>query len=236
MRRLGFEENDLRELIVRIKNNKYLKIESVFSHLAGSDEVAHDGFTKKQIEIFTKASHEIQSHFNYPVLRHILNSAGIIRFPEAQFEMVRLGIGLHGIAATQSEQRQLQAVSTLKTTISQIKSVKAGETIGYNRKGIAVRDMQVATVGIGYADGLNRRLGNGAGKMFVNGKPAPIIGNVCMDMTMIDITDIPAQEGDDVIVFGNEYTISQMAIDMGTIPYEVLTNVSQRVKRIYFHE
>ncbi|MFI5220290.1 MAG: alanine racemase C-terminal domain-containing protein, partial [Bacteroidia bacterium] len=115
-------------------------------------------------------------------------------------------------------------------------SVKAGETIGYNRKGIATHDMQVATVGIGYADGLNRRLGNGIGKMFVNGKPAPIIGNVCMDMTMIDITDIPAQEGDDVIVFGNEYNISQMAIDMGTIPYEVLTNVSQRVKRIYFHE
>lgn len=236
MRRLGFEEHDLKELIVRIKNNKHLKIVSVFSHLAGSEEAVHDGFTKKQIEIFTKASHEIQSHFNYPILRHILNSAGIIRFPEAQFEMVRLGIGLHGIAATPNEQRHLQAVSSLKTTISQIKSVKAGETIGYNRKGVATRDMLVATVGIGYADGLNRRLGNSVGKMLVNGEFAPIIGNVCMDMTMIDITEIPAREGDDVIVFGNEYNISQMAIDMGTIPYEVLTNVSQRVKRIYFHE
>lgn len=236
MRRLGFEGQDLKELIVRIKNNRHLKVESVFSHLAGSDEAVHDGFTKKQIEIFTKASHEIQSHFDYPVLRHILNSAGIIRFPEAQFEMVRLGIGLHGIAATPGEQKQLQAVSSLKTTISQIKTVKAGETIGYNRKGIAVHDMLVATVGIGYADGLNRKLGNGIGKMFVNGKFAPIIGNVCMDMTMVDITDIPAHEGDEVIVFGKEYSIIQMAIDMGTIPYEVLTNVSQRVKRIYFHE
>ena len=236
MRRLGFEPGDINELVVRIRNNKFLKIDSIFSHLAGSDEAVHDGFTKRQIEIFTKASHEIQSHFNYQIPRHILNSAGIIRFPEAQFEMVRLGIGLHGIAATPAEQKQLQAVSTLKTTISQIKTVKAGESVGYNRKGLATQDMQIAIVGIGYADGLNRRLGNGAGKMLVNGKFASIIGNVCMDMTMIDITDIPAQEGDEAIVFGNDYTISEMAIDMNTIPYEVLTNVSQRVKRIYFHE
>jgi alanine racemase len=236
MRRLGFELSDINELVIRIKNNKCLKIDSIFSHLAGSDEAAHDGFTKKQIEIFTKASHEIQSHFNYKIHRHILNSAGIIRFPEGQFEMVRLGIGLHGIAPTPAEQKQLQAVSTLKTTISQIKTVKAGESIGYNRKGITMQDIQIAVVGIGYADGLNRRLGNGIGKMLVNGKFAPIIGNICMDMTMIDITEIPAQEGDEVIVFGSDYTISQMAIDMGTIPYEVLTNVSQRVKRIYFHE
>jgi len=236
MRRLGFEPSDINELVIRIRNNKFLKIDSIFSHLAGSDEAVHDGFTKKQIEVFTKASHEIQSHFNYKILRHILNSAGIIRFPEAQFEMVRLGIGLHGIAATPAEQKQLQPVSTLKTTISQIKAVKAGESIGYNRKGIANQDMQIATVGIGYADGLNRRLGNGAGKMLLNGKFVPIVGNICMDMTMIDMTDIPAREGDEVIVFGNDYTISQMAIDLETIPYEVLTNVSQRVKRIYFHE
>ncbi|MEO5569314.1 MAG: bifunctional UDP-N-acetylmuramoyl-tripeptide:D-alanyl-D-alanine ligase/alanine racemase [Bacteroidia bacterium] len=236
MRRLGFELADINELVVRIKNNKFLKIDSVFSHLAGSDEAVHDGFTKKQIEIFTKASHEIQSHFNYQIPRHILNSAGIMRFPEAQFEMVRVGIGLHGIAATTAEQKQLHTVSTLKTTISQIKSVKAGESIGYNRKGIAIQDMQIATVGIGYADGLSRRLGNGGGKMLVNGKFALIIGNVCMDMTMIDITEIPSREGDEVIIFGTEYTISQIAIDMGTIPYEVLTNISQRVKRIYFHE
>jgi Alr-MurF fusion protein len=236
MRRLGFETADINELVIRIRNNKFLKIDSVFSHLAGSDESVHDSFTKKQIEIFTKASHEIQSHFNYQIPRHILNSAGIIRFPEAQFEMVRLGIGLHGIAATPAEQKQLQTVSTLKTTISQIKTVRAGESIGYNRKGIATQDMQVATVGIGYADGLSRRMGNGIGKMLVNGKFAPIIGNVCMDMTMINITDIPSSEGDEVIVFGSEYTISQMAIDMGTIPYEALTGISQRVKRIYFHE
>src|SRR6059036_2011928 len=135
--------------------------------------------------------------------------------------MVRLGIGLHGIAATLSEQRLLETVSTLKTTISQIKTIKAGESVGYSRKAIANHDMVIAVVGIGYADGLNRRLGNGAGRMFINGKYAPIIGNVCMDMTMLDITDIPAHEGDEVIVFGNDYTISQMAIDMGTITYEV---------------
>ncbi|MEP7170818.1 MAG: bifunctional UDP-N-acetylmuramoyl-tripeptide:D-alanyl-D-alanine ligase/alanine racemase, partial [Bacteroidota bacterium] len=169
MRRLGFEFADINELVVRIRNNKFLKIDSIFSHLAGSDEAVHDGFTKKQIEIFTKASHEIQSHFHYKIPRHILNSAGIIRFPEAQFEMVRLGIGLHGIAATPAEQKQLQPVSTLKTTISQIKTVKAGESVGYNRKGVATQDLQIAIVGIGYADGLNRRLGNGVGKMLVNG-------------------------------------------------------------------
>lgn len=236
MRRLGFEESDLKELIVRIKNHRHLKIVSAFSHLAGSDEAVHDGFTKKQVEIFTKSCHEIQSHFSYPILRHILNSAGIIRFPEAQFEMVRLGIGLHGIAPTPSEQKHLQTVSTLKTTISQIKTVRTGDTVGYSRKGVATRDMQIATVGIGYADGLSRRLGNGVGKMSVNGTFAPIVGNVCMDMTMIDITDLRAREGDEVIVFGSDYTITQIATDLGTIPYEALTNISQRVKRIYFHE
>ena len=150
--------------------------------------------------------------------------------------MVRLGIGLHGIAATIHEQKQLQFVSTLKTTISQIKTVKAGETIGYSRRGKLTRDSVIATVAIGYADGLNRKLGNGVGKMMVNGKYCPIVGSVCMDMTMLDITDVEAREGDEVIVFGSDYTIIDMARDLGTIPYEVLTSVSQRVKRIYFHE
>lgn len=236
MNRLGFEEDALNELIIRIKNSKHLKIKSVFSHLAGSDEKQHDNFTQQQIDKFKKFSDKLRSHFDYPILRHILNSSGIIRFSEAQFDMVRLGIGLYGIAPTEHEQNQLQHVSTLKTTISQIKNVAAHETIGYSRKGLANRNMQIATVGIGYADGLNRRLSNGVGKMLVNGEFAPIIGNICMDMCMLDITDIPAQEGDDVIVFGNEYPITQLAKDMGTIPYEVLTTISQRVKRIYFQE
>lgn len=236
MRRLGFEEEDISQLVVRIKNNRLLRIESVFSHLAASDEQVHDGFTKEQLQKFTDMSGRILEHFRYPVLRHILNSAGIIRFPEARFDMVRLGIGLHGIAAGPQEQHQMQTVATLKTTISQIKNVHAGESIGYSRKAIAARDMTIAIVGIGYADGLNRKLGNGKGKMLIGGQPASIVGNVCMDMCMLDITDIPSKEGDEVLVFGHEHPITEMAALLETIPYEILTNVSQRVKRIYYHE
>ena len=179
---------------------------------------------------------KIAARFDYQILRHILNSAGIVRFPDAQFEMARLGIGLYGIGSSENEQMQLQNVSTLKTIISQIKTVPANETIGYSRRGIAKTDIQIATVPIGYADGLNRKLSNGNGKMIVCGKQAPIIGNVCMDMCMLDITGIPANEGDEVTVFGENYPIIKVAEDMGTIPYEVFTNVSRRVKRVYYHE
>ena len=236
MHRLGFEENDISELIVRLKNNKNIRIQSVFSHLVGSDETEHDNFTKMQIEKFRRMSDQIISVFDYPVLRHLLNSAGVLRFQEAQFDMVRLGIGLYGFAATSHEQTHLQHVATLKTTISQIKNVPANETVGYSRSGKLKRDTQVATVAIGYADGINRRLSNGTGKMLVNGKRVPIIGNVCMDMSMLDITDVKAKEGDEVIVFGADLPVSEMAKALGTIPYEILTNVSQRVKRIYFQE
>lgn len=236
MHRLGFEEADVNELIVRIKNNKYLHLKSIFSHLAASDEPEHDDFTWQQIKSFNAMSEKIKSHFTYPIFKHILNSAGIARFPDAQFEMVRLGIGLYGIGANETEQAQLQNVSTLKTSISQIKNVPANETIGYSRKGVASRDMQIATVPIGYADGLSRKLSNGKGKMIIKGKLAPIVGNVCMDMCMIDITDIAANENDEVIVFGNENPITEIAKDLNTIPYEVLTNVSRRVKRVYFQE
>ena len=236
MRRLGFEEKELNELIVRLKNNRHVRVVSVFSHLVASDEQVHDEFTWEQIAIFTGMSDTLCSHFQQPVLRHILNSSGILRFPEAQFDMVRLGIGLHGIAATPNEQRQLQMVSTLKTTISQIRQVKAGETVGYSRRGVAEREMTVATVGIGYADGLSRRLGNGVGRMMVMGQLVPVVGNICMDMTMIDVTGIPAREGAEVIVFGQEPDIISIAALTGTIPYEVLTGISERVKRVYFHE
>jgi alanine racemase len=236
MHRLGFDEQDIPELIVRLKNNKNIHVQSVFSHLAGSDEAEHDGFTKIQVEKFKQMSDRILPEFNYPVRRHLLNSAGVIRFQEAQFDMVRLGIGLYGFAATSHEQAHLQNVATLKTTISQIKNVPVNETVGYNRSGKLKRDSQIATVAIGYADGINRRLSNGAGKMLVNGKKVPIIGNICMDMCMLDITDVNAKEGDEVIVFGAELSVHEMAKSLGTIPYEILTNVSQRVKRVYFHE
>ncbi|MGB3947158.1 MAG: bifunctional UDP-N-acetylmuramoyl-tripeptide:D-alanyl-D-alanine ligase/alanine racemase [Bacteroidia bacterium] len=236
MHRLGFEADDVNELIVRIKNNKHIAIKSVFSHLAASDEAEHDDFTWQQIKQFNEMSDRIKTHFSYPIIKHILNSAGISRFPDAQFDMVRLGIGLYGISANTNEQAQLQNVSTLKTSISQIKNIPANETVGYSRKGVSSKDMQIATVPIGYADGLSRKLSGGKGKMIVKGKEAPIVGNVCMDMCMIDITDINANEDDEVIVFGESYPIAQIAKDVGTIPYEILTSVSRRVKRVYFQE
>ncbi|MFN5324140.1 MAG: bifunctional UDP-N-acetylmuramoyl-tripeptide:D-alanyl-D-alanine ligase/alanine racemase [Bacteroidota bacterium] len=236
MRRLGFTEEEVNELVIRIGNLKHLKIATIFTHLAASDESNHDAFTKQQTARFTEMSGQLCRHFNYSIRRHVLNSAGILRFPEYQFEMVRLGIGLHGVAATMHEQKQLEFVSTLRATISQIKIVKAQETVGYSRKGKMDRDAQIATVGIGYADGLNRRLSNGKGNMVIAGKKCPIVGNICMDMTMIDVTGLDVHEGDEVIVFGPGYTIIDMAKDLETIPYEVLTSVSQRVKRVYFHE
>lgn len=236
MHRLGFEENELEELIAQLKQSPHLHVQSVFSHLAGSDEQVHDKFTQEQIEKFTHMSAVIKKQFDYQIMRHILNSAGIVRFADAQFEMVRLGIGLHGIGTTDAEKKMLEHVSTLKTTILQIKNVAAGETVGYSRKGVAQTDIRIATVAIGYADGLNRKLSNGIGKMLVNGKQASIIGNVCMDMCMLDVTQIDCKEGDEVIVFSKEYPIANIAKQTGTIAYEVLTSISQRVKRVYFHE
>ena len=236
MHRLGFEEKEVNELAVRIGNSKFLEVRSVFSHLAGSDETAHDEFTRKQVKKFGEMSEVIRSRFDYPILRHILNSAGIARFPGAQFEMVRLGIGLYGIGANVDEQAQLKNVSTLKTTISQIKNIPAGESVGYSRKFVAKKEMRIATVPIGYADGLSRRLSNGKGKMIIKGQLAPIVGNVCMDMCMLDISAIQCAEGDEVIVFGEQRPISEIAKEMETIPYEVFTGISRRVKRVYFHE
>lgn len=236
MKRLGFAEEELNELVVRLKNSKDLVVRSVFSHLVASDESQHDEFTRKQVKQFTKICEEMKKHFDYPFLRHILNSSGIMRFPDAQFEMVRLGIGLYGIATEESDRKHLKNVSTLRTTISQLRQVNIGDTIGYSRKGVAEENMIVATVPIGYADGLHRVLSNGKGKMWVNNKPAHIVGNVCMDMCMLDVTGISCKEGDPVIVFDNDHSIEDVAKDMGTIAYEVLTNVSPRVKRVYWQE
>ena len=169
-------------------------------------------------------------------MRHILNSGGIRRFEHAQYNMVRLGISLYGVSANPKEQEFLQNVSTLKTVISQTKYIKPGDTVGYGRSFTAPVLMKIAIIPIGYADGLSRRLSNGVGKVWVNGKIVPIIGSVCMDMCMIDITDIEASEGDTVIIFGKEIPIQELADSLGTIPYEILTGISRRVKRIYFQE
>jgi len=236
MHRLGFEENDIPDLINRIKNTDHLIIRSVFSHLAASEDPDHDDFTRRQIKRFRIMSEMIKLEHDHYILSHILNSAGIIRFPEAHFDMVRLGISLYGLAADQVEQKQLQNVSSLRSTISQIKKVPAYESIGYNRQWISDTDITIAIIPIGYADGLSRILSNGRGRIFINGHLAPIVGNVCMDMCMIDITGIEASEGDEVTIFGNEYSIFQLAKDMGTIPYEILTGLSRRVKRVYYQE
>ena len=236
MHRLGFDPAEVDDLIRNLKGNSHIEVRSVFSHLAGADDPALDDFTHHQIETLKKTSEKIQKAFDYPILRHIDNTAGITRFPEAQFDMVRLGIGLYGIAPLAPEQENLQNVSTLQTVISQIKHIPADDTVGYNRKWKAKIDTTIGIIPIGYADGLNRRLGNGAGKLLVNGNIVPIVGNICMDMCMVDITGIDAAEGDEVIVFGAGMPITELSGAIGTIPYELLTAISRRVKRIYFEE
>jgi alanine racemase len=189
-----------------------------------------------QIENFERMALQITSQADHPVMMHILNSAGITRYPEAQYSMVRLGISLYGVASLEEEQPNLVPVARLKSTISQIKIIKAGETVGYNRAFKARKEIKMAIVPIGYADGLSLTLSNGKGHLLVGGKPAPIIGKVCMDMCMLDITGIEAEEGDEVIIFGPERPLQDLAKEMGTIPYEVLAGLSRRVKRVYYHE
>ncbi|HPR30754.1 MAG TPA: bifunctional UDP-N-acetylmuramoyl-tripeptide:D-alanyl-D-alanine ligase/alanine racemase [Prolixibacteraceae bacterium] len=235
MKRLGLESTDeIDRLLARIKKGNELYIRSVFSHLAASDDPAHDAFTHEQLNRFHHLARYLQEQYPHPVMRHILNSAGIERFPMHHCEMVRLGIGLYGISST--DPKALQNVSTLKTTVSQIRVVAKGETIGYGRKGVAKSERVIATLPIGYADGFNRKLSNGVGQVWINGQMAPVIGNICMDSCMVDVTGIEVREGDRVIVFGKEYPPQKMADLLGTIPYEVFTSVSQRVKRVYFQE
>ena len=236
MNRLGFPPEDIDSLLRTLPETAFTVL-SVFSHFAASEEAQQDAFTLRQAEIYTATADRIANALGYPFLRHIANSAGIIRHPGLQLDMVRLGIGLYGIDPAASDTVELQEVSTLKTTIAQIKHLHPGDTVGYNRKGVAGTGTVTATVRIGYADGYSRSLGNGVGKMWIKGRLAPTIGIVAMDMTMIDITGIPdVKEGDEVVVFGKELSVSQLAMWSQTIPYEILTSVSQRVKRIYFEE
>ena len=233
MKRLGFEANEIDELISELKSRPAIKINSIFSHLAASEDANCDDFTIAQIESLNQISDKIKIELNINTLIHTLNSSGIERFDNAQFDMVRLGIGLYGFGINMNK---LQYVNSLKTTITQIKNVKTTETIGYNRKGKVKKDGKIAIIPIGYADGMSRALSNGIGNVLIKGKLAKIIGNVCMDMTMIDITDIDTKEGDEVIIFNNEYPIENIAKQLNTIPYEILTSISRRVKRIYIQE
>lgn len=236
MHRLGFEEKEMGELLAILRQNPQLKIATVFTHLAGSDESEHDAFSRQQVEVFQQRYEELCKVISRRPVRHVLNSPGILRFPDFQFEMVRLGIGLYGIDPTEKPKSDLLPVATLKTVVSQLKFIPAGETIGYGRKGKATHDMQLATIAIGYADGYSRAFSRGVGHVLVRGKRAPVVGNVCMDMTMVDVTGIDVNEGEEVIVFGQGLPISEVASWIRTIPYEILTSTSERVKRVFHAE
>lgn len=235
MHRLGFNPADIPELIDFLLKHPLIDVRGIFSHLAGSEDEDEDAYSHAQIVLFTEESDKIIQALGYPVIRHISNTAAISRFPEAQFDMVRLGIGLYGLAGGINK-NQLQHVGTLKTAISQLRDLKAGDCVGYNRKGRLTRDSRIATVKIGYADGYRRALGNGHNYMLVRGQEAPIVGSVCMDMVMIDVTGIDCMETDEVIVFNEQLRVEHLAILLDTNEYEVVTNISQRVKRVYYYE
>lgn len=235
MHRLGFDpEHDLPALIDRLQHQTALLPRSVFSHFVGSDSRDFDVFSAHQFELFDKASRQLQEAFPYKILRHICNSAGIERFPERHLDMVRLGLGLYGIDPI--DNRVLNNVTTLKTTILQIHEVSPEDTVGYSRRGHLTRKSRIAAIPIGYADGLDRHLGCGHCYCLVNGQKAPYVGNICMDVCMIDVTDIDCKEGDTVEIFGDHLPVTVLSDVLGTIPYEVLTSVSERVKRVYFQE
>lgn len=238
MHRLGFAPADVERLAALLSaSGSPLRVRSIFSHLACSEDPAMDDFTRLQISRFREASQRLKSLLNDDtILCHILNSSGITRFPEAQMDMVRLGIGLYGISPEEEVQRQLANVSCLKTRISQIKAIPEGDPVGYNCRWRATRPSRIAIIPIGYADGLSRHLGNGNGTVYIAGQPASIIGSLCMDMCFVDVTDIPCTEGDEAVLFGSPKQLCQLAEAAGTIPYEILTAISPRVKRVYVRE
>lgn len=231
MHRLGFQDEEVNALVPWLKHEEF-RVASVFSHLAASDESEHDEFTRRQIRDFEGITSRLSDALDESFDKHMLNSAGIERFQDAQYDMVRLGIGLHGIGRNES----LLPASSFKTTISQVRIVKEGETIGYSREGVANCESMVATIPVGYADGFNRRLGNGVGMVWINGVNAPTIGNICMDMTMIDVTGLDVSEGEEAEIFGKHQTVAELANQAGTIPYEILTAIPERVKRVYLQE
>ncbi len=236
MHRLGFEEENIEDLISILKENKTVQVKSILSHMATSDDGKHYLFAMSQITLFEKLSSRLISELKINPIRHILNTSGISNFPKAQYDMVRLGIGLYGISNDLEEQKYLENVSTLKSIISQIRTIDAGESVGYGRRFIAEKTTKIATIPIGYADGISRQWGNGLGFVTINNQKATIVGSVCMDMLMVDVTEIVCNESDPVIIFGENPSVNLMAKKLQTIPYEILTSISQRVKRIFFRE
>ena len=235
MHRLGFEKQDMEALVARLKSQKAVRVASVFSHLATADEPEWDEFTMSQIRAFTECADILSQALPYKIMKHILNSAGIERFAEYQFDMCRLGIGMYGFSALQDCDK-LRNVCTLKTTILSVKTVRKGESIGYGRHTFLKKDREIAVIPIGYADGFDRRFGNYGGVVIVRGKRCQVVGNVCMDLAMIDVTGTDAHAGDEAVIFGDNLPIEELAERLGTITYEILTSVSRRVKRVYFYE
>ncbi len=234
MHRLGFDpQRDVDRLVDRLKRQNAIIPRSVFSHFAGADSDNFDEFSARQFALFKTGADRLQAAFDHKILRHIDNSAGIEHFPERQLDMCRLGLGLYGVDSR--DNRILNTVSTLKTTILQLRHVPAGETVGYSRKGVLTRDSVIGAIPIGYADGLNRRLGNGRCYCLVNGCKAPYVGNICMDVAMVDVTGIDCREGDTVEIFGDNLPVTVLSDVLETIPYEVFTGISNRVKRVYFY-
>jgi alanine racemase len=236
MHRLGFEEEHLSELIAILKGNETVQIKSILSHLATSDDLKHDAFAQSQIALFEQLSTQLITELKIKPIRHILNTSGISNYPDAQYDMVRLGIGLYGISNDEEEQKFLENVGTLKSVISQIRTIEAGESVGYGRRFMAEKTTKIATIPIGYADGIRRSWGNEVGYVIINGQEAKIVGSVCMDMLMVNVTEIDCKEGQSVIIFGENPTVNLMAKALNTIPYEILTGISQRVKRVFFRE
>ena len=234
MHRLGFEKNNISELITLLQYNNFVKVTSIFSHLATSDDLNFSSFTLHQIQLFDTISKQISTELNIQPIRHILNTSGIFNYPEYQYEMVRLGIGIYGVGNSEEEQSSLENVSTLKSVISQIRTVEPNESIGYSRKFMVKKEMRIATIPIGYADGIRRAWGNEKGFVSIKNQKATILGNVCMDMLMVDVTNITCEERDEVIIFGETPHVTEIATICQTIPYEILTSISQRVKRIFY--
>ena len=236
MHRLGFSPGDALAAVAEIKTFPHMKIASVFSHLVSSEDPGDDDFSARQISVFTETCDAIRKITGEDFLRHIANTGGTARHPAARLDMVRLGIGMYGISPYEDPQSELRTVLRLKTSVTQIRRIPAGDGVGYNRAGKVLRDSVIATIPLGYADGFRRSLGLGNGQVYIKGRLFPVIGKVCMDMTMIDVTGHDVEEGDEVVVFGPEYRVEEIAKKCGTIPYEILTGISPRVKRVYIKE
>jgi alanine racemase len=236
MHRLGFDADQLPELITILQATNSVHVKSILSHLATSDDLANKEFALQQIAAFQTRSEQLQQALGYRAICHLANSSAISNYPNAQFDMVRLGIGLYGISNNPAEQPALEQVGTLKSVISQIRTIQAGESVGYGRRFVADKPLKIATIPVGYADGISRQWGNELGYVSVHGKPAPIVGSICMDMLMVNVTSIDCEEGDRVQLFGDSPTVVEMAQKLNTIPYEIITGISQRVKRIFYRE